>query len=866
MSFVRAFRFAGYSFALTIVLAGLADAAGSALGGSQADVLLAGCLVVLGLGVGMVRPGPCGSLHLISAVALGLTAWILPTTPHLGGAALLLGSIMPLAIVGRRFGQALAGLGPSGVALPFGMFFGLIAASFGTGPWLYALMVFGILWPPPAAAIQDKRAPAAPMVDRAALVAISIAAGVIWIAMRPMVTVFDSENVLQDTRRAVAIGAAFAIGWWALGASITDSKRVRWLGGALLAGAAAIGFRRTVLTTDRLTSPQEFTPVVGSDRLLNWLDRNQRLTEIDDLYVPWLTLVLAAFPVIALAAALRAAAGSDEQDARWPVRLGLILIGVSIGVLASNSVFLPSFASAFPAIAFTLLLAAAFALALGAGTKTGGPIGAAIALGLWFAMGPPTTPETGRPFYDLYNYKVARNNDGALAQRTTAAAYARVIERDTPGLAGSYQLYDGRNQLTPSGDESPGWEVDALFPLMFAQGEPTRSLLIGVPHAGTTAALRGIGASEVHLAVDPPELANLAWGYTPEWAGLSFDGLTSTASRAEGKFDFVLLREFGLWDPQRARAVRSAALRQAAAKVKPGGLAAVVLDPRRAVPGLTRAIADRLGDAIGSTAQVYVLPHSFFTPSIVIVAQRPSESSVNEAAAQAFQFRVRAQLRERGVPLSPNGDLKLMRANTERDKSELFADLLTGPLPPLALALSATAPFRAEEIRPYKRSSSVLGRLGPQGSLAWALGLHEGSQVYSLKDTQVAPREEKIDLSKDVLDGLLKLCRENPDSQILRFLAESFGYSAVRKREVDWAYAFLQPLVEELNWRTPWLLVAYGETLYEMLEPEEAEKLADEALLQRSDFEPALRLRAVARGEQDPFLESREQHEGHNHR
>lgn len=866
MSFVRAFRFAGYSFALTIVLAGLADAAGSAIGGSQADVLLAGCLVVLGLGVGMVRPGPCGSLHLVSAVALGLTAWILPTTPRLAAAALLLGSIMPLAIVGRRFGQALAGLGPGGVALPFGMFFGLIAASFGTGPWLYALMVFGILWPPPAAAAQDKQAPAAPMVDRAALVAISIAAGVVWIAMRPMVTVFDSENVLQDTRRAVAIGVAFGIGWWALGASIADSKRVRWLGGALLAGAAAIGFRRTALTTDRLASPSEFTPIVGSDRLLNWLDRNQRLTEIDDLYVPWLTLVLAAFPVIALAAALRAAAGSDEQDARWPVRLGLILIGVSIGVLASNSVFLPAMADSLPAVAFALLLVAALALALGAGKTLGGPIGAAIALGLWFTMGPPSTPETGRPFYDLYNYKIARNNDGALAQRTTAAAYARVIERDTPGLAGSYQLYDGRNQLTPSADESPGWEVDALFPLLFAPGEPTRSLLVGVPHAGSAVALRGLGASEIHLAVDPPELASLAWGYTPEWAGVSFDGLTSTASRAEGEFDFVLLREFGLWDPQRARTLRSAALRQAAAKVKPGGLAAVVLDPRRSVPGLTRAIADRLGDAVGSAAQVYVLPHSFFTPSIIIVAQRPSEEVRNQAAAEAFQFRVRAQLRDRGVPLSPQGDLELLRANTDRDESELFADLLTGPLPPLALALSATAPFRGEELRPYKRASSVLGRLGPQGSLAWALGLHEGSQVYSLKDTQVAPREEKIDLSKDVLDGLLALCRQNPNSQMLRFLAESFGYSAVRKREVEWAHAFLAPLVNELNWRTPWLLVAYGETLFEMLEPEEAEKLADEVLLQRPNFEPALRLRAVARGEQDPFLESREQHEGHNHR
>ena len=76
----------------------------------------------------------------------------------------------------------------------------------------------------------------------------------------------------------------------------------------------------------------------------------------------------------------------------------------------------------------------------------------------------------------------------------------------------------------------------------------------------------------------------------------------------------------------------------------------------------------------------------------------------------------------------------------------------------------------------------------------------------------------------------------------------------------------MQGLVEDLEWRTPWLLVAYGETLHEMLEPEAAEALAEEALLLRPDFEPAIRLLAIARGEADPFLESRSQHEGHSHR
>lgn len=863
---VRAFRFASYAFALTIVLAGLADAAGSALGGAATDVMLAACLIVLALGAGMVRPGPCGSMHLLSAVALGAAAWVLPITPRFGAAVLLLGCVLPLAIVGRRFGQALAGLGPGAVALPVGLFFGIIAAGFGMGPWLYLLMTFGILWPPPAAAEPDHAAAPAPSVDRVALFLISFAAGMLWVSMRPMVTVFDSENILQDTRRLVTVGLAFAIGWWALGAAIADSKKMRWLGASGLAAAAAIGFRRTALTTDRLNSPQEYTPIVGSDRLLEILGRSNRLTEIDDVFVPWMTLVLAAFPVIAIAASLRAAAGGNSQDARWSVRLGLILIGISAGVLITVAAGLPLLGNALPSGAFVSLTIASLALALCAGMKVGAPAGAAIAAATWFLAGPPAMPETGHPYYDLHTYRVARNASDELAQRTTASAFARVVERQTPSLPGSYQLYDGRNQLTPTHDESLAWEVDALFPLLFANGSPERALLIGAPHAGTLSGLRSLGVQEVHLAVDPPELAELAWGFTPEWGGLSFDGLSSTAARADGDFDFALVRETALWDPQRARSIRQAALHQLARKLKPGGIAAVVIDPRRAVPGLTASITKRLGKAVGSPARVFILPHSFFSPSVVVLAQRPSAEDVVQAAQEAFQFRVRLQLRDRGFPLHPDLELDLLEASIDRDESDLFGDLLTGPLPPLALALSATAPFRGEETRPWKRASSVLGRLGEQGSLAWVLGLHEGSQVWSLKDTQVVPREEKIDLNKDALDGLLALAKQHPDSEMLRFLAESFGYSAVRKREVEWAYAFMQGLVEDLNWRTPWLLVAYGETLFEMLEPERAEALADEALLIRPDFEPALRLRAIARGEADPFLESRSQHEGHNHR
>ena len=114
--------------------------------------------------------------------------------------------------------------------------------------------------------------------------------------------------------------------------------------------------------------------------------------------------------------------------------------------------------------------------------------------------------------------------------------------------------------------------------------------------------------------------------------------------------------------------IRNAALRQLSRKMIPGGVVAVVIDPRRAVPGLTSAVAESLGRAVGSNARVFIVPHSFFTPSILIVARKPSDTERIGAAAEAFQFRVRVQLRDRGFPLHKNLELDLLEASTDRER------------------------------------------------------------------------------------------------------------------------------------------------------------------------------------------------------
>jgi len=854
----RAFRFASYAFALTIVLSGLVSSAGQALGGSETDHLTALALVLLGLAAGLLRPGPHAAVHLVAALTLGVAAWILPELPRAVAALFVLGSLLPLSIVGRRFGHALAGTSPGSPLLALGVFFGLVAANFGTGPWLYLLMVVGILWPPPANAVQNRSAQPASRHDRIALFAVAFCCGVMLLSLRPFAALFDSGNVLQDTRRAVTLMLSFGVGWWALGAAFADGKVTRWLGASIALAASAVGLQRSGLTVDRLATPEEFAPLIGGERLLGMLNRTARLTEVDDLYVPLLTLVLLAFPTIAICSALRAVAGSEGQTERWPVRLGLICSGFAAAILLTASFALPLFGESILLVAFYLCLTVAVFVACGAGLRVGLPSGIAAAA-IAFSMGQPGDyPNTGYPYYSLYQYSVAQNQSGTRAQQPSSSSVLRVIERQTPDREDSFQLHDGHNRLSPNEGEGLAWQVDTVFAACHA-ASLKRCLMVGTPHAESLIALRANGAESVDLAIDPPELAKLAWGFTPAWSGEAYDGMSSTVARARGDFDFIMIREIALWESRRNRSLRPAALKQAARKLNETGSIAIWLDPRRSVPGLTDALRAELSDAVGVEAEVYIVPHQVFSPSVLIVASR-------DKASPAIRTRCLSWLRQHGLAVNPTVDFEVMRGDTTRDSSDLFPRLLSGPLPHFSLALASTAPSRLEEARPWQASARVLGRLGETGSLPWVLAAHEGAQVWSLKDTQVAPREAKVDLSADALQGLVELARRYPESLVLKQLAENFAVAAVRKREVEWAYLITSKLVDEIGWRTPWLLVSYGETLFEMLDKEGAERLANEALTLDPEFEPAIRLGKIARGEIDPLLETRAGHEGHAHR
>jgi hypothetical protein len=849
-------RLSGYAFALTTVIAGLVDAAAMALGGSEAHLALAGGLLVLAFALGMLRQGPSGHLHLIAALTIGLAAFALPYCPRWLGMIALAGMTLPVGIVGRRCGEILARHGTGGRgALLTGILLGFLLITFGAGPLLYGLMLLGILLPPrlpePVASSESSSA------ERTSVLLIALAGAAAFLALRPYLNLFDSGSVLQDTRRMVTLYLFFLLGWWALGSALAEQKKLRALAVAMFAGALALAISKASTTIDRLSESDIFNSLVGWQPLLEMLGENHRLTEIHWAWTPILTAVIAAFPVLVWSAAMRTALGPRDGGMQTARALGLSLAGAALAFLVMGGLAHDLIGDDRLKLSFGLALAAAVSGALCAPKKWWLPTGAAALLLPFLAAGTAKIPVTGNPFFGYFDYSLVSNPKHGLSQATGLSSIARVLSRATEAGQGKPILADGRNTITPPTELHHSWQVDGLFPLLL-HGVATRALVVGTPDAGTAQALLDVGVQELHWAVDPPQLLQVAQDFLPEWSGIELSGISATGAEAEGSFNYILLRESAIWDQRRSRSLRAAALRHLARKLQPGGVVAVALDPQRLVSGLSSQIGQVLSAATGNAARYFLVPHGLLPPTVLVTAQASGGSMQST-------LRVREFLDGLKQPIHQTIDLPLAEFQPRHDQSESFPNLLAGPLPHLALALAGPAPYSSEQVRPALRAGRILGRLGSENSLPWTLARHMNGQLWTLKDNQLGELEGKTDLSKETLDGLLALARLHPRSWMLQRLCENFAAALVHRREVEWSIDFTAKLVDEVGWRTPLLLWAYGEATLEMLDSDGARELAEEALLALPQYGPAERLLRKAKGEIDPEYEKRSEHEGHNH-
>ncbi len=869
----HSFRLFGYAFSLMVVVAGAASSAALALGGSTAHGLLAWTLLALAVGVGMLRPSVGGRVHLAAAVCVGGGAFVLNNVPPWLGMVMLAGLVFPVAVLGRRFAWCWGRQVRGGWPLIFtATLCAALLCQIGTGPWLYLLMVLGVALPPmprpPATSAQGNPADilAVTPVRRLSVLLGAAATSYAIFALLPFWLTFDSGSVVQDIRRLVTVSALLVLGWSTLGAGFGVGRN-RPLYAALMCAVAAIGLVKAATTLDRLGEAEIFNSLMGWLPLLNILGEETRLSEIHWAWTPILTTVSAALPLIALGAVLRTTIGARESALPANQAISLMLCGASLAVLVFGLVAHPLLGGSRLAAAVCLLLATAVVAALEIRPRNLAATVAGLAVLVPLAwQGLPGTPQTGFPFFGYFDYHLVEDAGGRRAEVHALQSVERVFERNASEFLGRHLLADARNLVQVSPELEMDRRADALLPLLFVD-QPKRALVAGTPHAGTLRALRQAGVRQVHWAVDPPELANLAWRFHPDWAGLALDGLSATVAEADDGFDYVLLREDAVWERRRSNFL-PAQLRHAVQRLASGGVIAVALDPMRLVPGLIRPIADTLSAATGNPAKIMVMPHGLQAPTVLVLARKGLPLSP-QAQPAAARIGVLAALNDTTHPIHPPTDLTLFEVVADRDRSDSFAMLLAGPLPHLSLALSSTPPFPTEELLPWRRAAGVLSGLDPatansenQLGIAAILSDYMASQTWSLKDLQQIPLDRKVDVQHEILDELARLARANRSSDLLRRTCESFAWLLVQQREVEWNLQFLEVLVDECGWRSPQLLWAYGEVLNEMLEPEEAEKLAHEALDLQPGFELAEALIRKIHGEDDG-LEDRHEHEGH---
>jgi len=733
-------------------------------------------------------------------------------------------------LLGAGTGFALVqglGLGPEGflAALLLVLAAGFLPMARGSKETLMAA-------PPPAEA---------PRTDLLPLALLSAGATLALLFFLPHLRLFDGGAAPEEAERWACLAAAAWLGSLTLGTLLTRRRLGRSAAGVLAAGAA-LGITRGARILDRFASPAGFQDFTGWAGLRN-LNGGARLIEGDALYTPAVTLVVTLLPLFLLGAAWRilVETGSREEGPPLAPRraLGTCLASSAAAGLCFGFLGHPSLTSARGDLAFGFLLAAAALAAATASAPRSRPLRGTLALLLagipLLQGGGPGPPRTGVPFPDVFRFSV-------LARAPALTSLCRVLHREAGSGARSEVLAEGRNFLTGTAEEERAREMETAFALALGP-RPRRALLVGSPQAASVRLLRRAGVVEVHAAADPPELLEAARRGLAAWEGVVLDGVTETAGAASGSFGLILVRDEALWSRPR-NLLRPSLLATCAQHLARDGVLAVGLDPSRLEPGVVEAVAGELTCRFPAV-EIWLLPRGWQMPRLLITGRK------NSSWSPPWPL-LRIELEASGLVLAAREDLDLLRAGELRKGKGRAGISLAPPLSRLVPFLAGTEYRREDEVRPERRAGRVLADLethfpvSAEDSLLPFAQRHLAGQVYSVADTLLVSDAEKIDIGLDSLQALMTLTRAHPDSRLLRELWKQLGGFLVAKREVEWAGRFYGELSTDLGWRDPEFLAVLADVALEMLDPDEALRLSDEALRARPGFPEALRLRARA--------------------
>ncbi len=614
---MRTLRLFLYFTALVGLLLGISDSLSLALGGSTADSFLANGFVLLALGLG-ARFRCVGFVPLRASFLLLGFAGILPLLAGFAplGAAFAAFFFLPLRAVGACISGILRQQPHHLSLLALASWCGWLL----TTAWAPGLPGFLLLWL--VAAILQRTLPtpepepSPPLAFLPLLPPAFSAAGIVllFLALSPYLSLFDSGALPQDLRRGASLGMVFFLCWFTFGSGFANTPARKGIA-ALGSLALGLGWPYFVSNIAQLSSTENYFRWLGDPRLHNLFSFATRsVPEEHPVYVPILTCIGFALPSALTALVLRNAFARNHQD--WgPYSLAPLLLGSGVAFLFCGFFAYPLFPYLGWIAGTTLVSAAMFFwwnLSLPKPLRWLGT--ASLLCCLYFPLHAAPALTFQHPLMDAYVWTPAPKPSNASwpqhdsLQTANYFSLPRYLLRNaTPSQLALDRtfLFDDRNSLAAGLEKQGIREAEFLFAAALARN-PQKICWVGPPNRQALQALKQRAPMELSVACDPPNLGRLA--LLNPISGESFPSLSIQPSltRCEGPFDLVFMQGQAMWE-QRHSLLRAEILRQAFLRLKEQGLCVFVASPEDFVPGILPQWIQEFKN-IFPTTQVFLLP------------------------------------------------------------------------------------------------------------------------------------------------------------------------------------------------------------------------------------------------------------------
>jgi len=337
--------------------------------------------------------------------------------------------------------------------------------------------------------------------------------------------------------------------------------------------------------------------------------------------------------------------------------------------------------------------------------------------------------------------------------------------------------------------------------------------------------LQRAGVQQVDLSSDPLDQTRLDWLFNPDWTGVRVNQMLSLRMAQSKNYDLVLAVPAAPWRAGESP-LRPGWLRRIAACVGKGKVGALYLPlnylPAELAPSLLKEFKAAFAEV--GICHSWLVLRGLQAPGLLLTAS----PAIKE---EPFSALIQVGFEANRLPLKNWQEATLLELPAM--PSDFTSDINNE-----SKAWARLRQRIASDVPQEVLAAEALQAL-PTSPLSSALATFLSQQKWTLPDSQFVPELRKLDLSRQALLRFLDLAKSHPKSKIVRQLWISLVQLLVEKREIEWSEEMLPVLLDELGWRHPVFLWGAGATALEVLEPELALSLANEALALQPDMAEA---------------------------